>query len=36
MAIMQRSGFESILQRHGVDGLIGMLRDKVQKLSAAS
>jgi len=36
MAITQRSEFESILQRHGVDGLIGMLRDKVQKLSAAS
>jgi phospholipid transport system substrate-binding protein len=36
MAITQRSEFESILQRHGVDGLIGMLRDKVQKLSAPS
>jgi len=36
MAITQRSEFESILQRHGIDGLIGMLKDKVQKLSAAS
>ncbi len=36
MAITQRSEFESILQRHGVDGLIGMLKDKVQKLSAPS
>lgn len=36
MAITQRSEFESILQRHGVDGLIGMLKDKVQKMSSAS
>ena len=36
MAITQRSEFDSILQRHGIDGLIGMLRDKVQKLSAPS
>ena len=36
MAITQRSEFESILQRHGVDGLIGMLRDKLEKLSAPS
>ena len=36
MAITQRSEFESILQRHGVDGLLGMLQDKVQKLSSAS
>lgn len=36
MAITQRSEFESILQRHGVDGLIGMLKEKVQNLSAAS
>ncbi len=36
MAITQRSEFESILRRHGVDGLIGMLRDKVTKLSSAS
>jgi phospholipid transport system substrate-binding protein len=36
MAITQRSEFDSILQRHGIDGLIGMLKDKVQNLSAAS
>ena len=36
MAITQRSEFESILQRHGVDGLLSMLRDKVDKMSAAS
>lgn len=36
MAITQRSEFESVLKRHGVDGLIGMLRDKVSKLSSSS
>jgi phospholipid transport system substrate-binding protein len=36
MAITQRSEFESILKRHGVDGLIGMLREKLQNLSAPS
>jgi phospholipid transport system substrate-binding protein len=36
MAITQRSEFEAILQRHGVDGLLTMLKDKIQKLSAAS
>lgn len=36
MAITQRSEFESILQRQGVDGLLGMLKDKVQKMSSAS
>lgn len=36
MAITQRSEFESILQRQGVDGLLGMLKDKVRKMSSAS
>lgn len=36
MAITQRSEFESIFRRHGVDGLIGMLREKVTKLSNSS
>ena len=36
MAITQRSEFESILQRQGIDGLLSMLKDKVQKLSQAS
>ena len=36
MAITQRSEFESILQRQGVDGLLGMLKDKVKKMSSAS
>jgi ABC-type transporter MlaC component len=36
MAITQRSEFESVLKRHGVDGLIDMLRDKVSKLSSSS
>ena len=35
MAITQRSEFESILQRHGINGLLGMLKDKVDKLSAS-
>jgi phospholipid transport system substrate-binding protein len=36
MAITQRSEFESILQRQGVDGLISMLKDKVKNMSQAS
>jgi len=36
MAITQRSEFESILQRRGVDGLLSMLKDKVQRMSSAS
>jgi phospholipid transport system substrate-binding protein len=36
MAITQRSEFDSIFRRQGVDGLIGMLRDKVTKLSNSS
>ena len=36
MVITQRSEFESILQRQGIDGLLGMLKDKVQKMSSAS
>lgn len=36
MAITQRSEFESILQRQGIDGLIGMLKDKVKTMSQAS
>jgi phospholipid transport system substrate-binding protein len=36
MAITQRSEFDSILRRRGVDGLIGMLRDKVTKLNNTS
>ena len=36
MAITQRSEFESILQRQGVDGLIGMLKDKVKTMSQPS
>jgi len=36
MAITQRSEFESILQRQGIDGLLSMLKDKVEKLSAPS
>lgn len=36
MVITQRSEFDSIFKRHGVDGMIGILRDKVTKLSAAS
>ena len=33
MVIAQRSEFDSIFRRHGIDGLIGMLRDRVSKLS---
>jgi ABC-type transporter MlaC component len=36
MVITQRSEFDSIFKRHGIDGLISMLRDRVAKLSAAS
>jgi phospholipid transport system substrate-binding protein len=36
MAITQRSEFETILQRQGIDGLLTMLKDKVQKLSQSS
>lgn len=36
MAITQRSEFDSIFRRHGVDGLIGMLREKVTKLNNSS
>lgn len=34
MVITQRSEFDSIFRRHGVDGLIAMLREKVTKLSS--
>lgn len=36
MAVTQRSEFETILRRHGVDGLISQLRNRLEKLSAAS
>jgi phospholipid transport system substrate-binding protein len=36
MVITQRSEFDSIFKRHGIDGMISMLRDRVAKLSAAS
>lgn len=36
MAITQRSEFESILQRQGIDGLIGMLKDKMKNMSQPS
>jgi phospholipid transport system substrate-binding protein len=36
MVITQRSEFDSIFKRHGVDGMIQILRDKVAKLSTQS
>ncbi len=36
MAVTQRSEFETILRRHGVDGLISQLRNRLEKLSTAS
>ena len=36
MAITQRSEFDSLFRRHGVDGMLAILRDKVSKLSASS
>lgn len=36
MAVTQRSEFDAILRRHGVDGLISQLRNRLEKLSTAS
>ena len=36
MVITQRSEFDSVFRRNGIDGLISMLRDRVEKLSTAS
>ena len=36
MAITQRSEFDSVLRKRGIDGLIGLIRDRLIKLSAAS
>lgn len=36
MAVTQRSEFETILRRHGIDGLISQLRNRLEKLSTAS
>lgn len=36
MAVTQRSEFDAILRRHGVDGLISKLRNRLAKLSTAS
>lgn len=36
MAVTQRSEFDSVLRRRGVDGLIDLLKTRVTKLSAAS
>jgi phospholipid transport system substrate-binding protein len=36
MAITQRSEFNSVFQRRGVDGLIDLIRDRLSELSAAS
>ncbi len=36
MAVTQRSEFDAILRRHGIDGLISQLRNRVGKLSEAS
>jgi len=35
MAVTQRSEFDSVVQRHGVDGLISLIRDRLAKLDAA-
>lgn len=36
MAVTQRSEFDAILRKHGIEGLIGQLRDRLAKLSTAS
>jgi len=36
MAVTQRSEFDAVFRRRGVDGLINLLRDRLSKLSAAS
>jgi phospholipid transport system substrate-binding protein len=36
MAVTQRSEFDSVFRRRGVDGLINLLRDRLSKLSAPS
>ena len=36
MVITQRSEFDSLFKRHGVDGMIAILRDKITKLSDSS
>lgn len=36
MAVTQRSEFDAILRRHGIDGLISQLRNRLEKLSTAS
>jgi phospholipid transport system substrate-binding protein len=36
MAVTQRSEFDAILRKHGIDGLIGQLRDRLSRLSTAS
>jgi phospholipid transport system substrate-binding protein len=35
MAVTQRSEFGAVLQRHGADGLIGLLRTRLSDISAA-
>ena len=36
MAVTQRSEFESILRKHGIDGLLSRLQDRLAQLSEAS
>jgi phospholipid transport system substrate-binding protein len=36
MAVTQRSEFDAVFRRRGVDGLINLLRDRLSELSAAS
>ena len=36
MAVTQRSEFDSIVRRHGVEGLISMIRERLAKLNTAN
>lgn len=36
MAVTQRSEFDSIVRRHGVDGLISLIRERLAKLDTAN
>lgn len=36
MAVTQRSEFEAVVRRYGVDGLLSMIRDRLAKLVAAN
>lgn len=35
MAVTQRAEFDTVIERHGVDGLLAMLRDRLMKLKTA-